>query len=147
MSASPQTLRRAPVAVALDTHDLATATRWARSTAPYVVACKVGLELYLAHGTDAVRAVRDASGVEVFLDLYLPGKNPKEMDWVRSTEPGKGQRMRAVYEFVAEDEYRVWRRFARHPFVAHVGSSTVLGDARYDKDARASWCNLELRPR
>jgi uncharacterized protein (TIGR03067 family) len=41
---------------------------------------------------------------EVTLD---PAKAPKQMDWVRATEPGKGQRMQAIYEFVGEDQYRV----------------------------------------
>ena len=60
-----------PLAVALDAPDLATATAWAAATAPYVVADKVGLELFTRHGPDAVRAVREASGRPVFLDLKL----------------------------------------------------------------------------
>ncbi len=32
---------------------------------------KVGLELYLRYGPDAVASVRGASGVEIFLDLKL----------------------------------------------------------------------------
>lgn len=36
-----------------------------------------------------------------------PGKSPRQMDWVRSTEPGKGKTMSAIYEFIAEDQYRI----------------------------------------
>ncbi len=61
----------APVAVALDTADLALAVGWARAVGPYVSTCKVGLELFLAHGADAVHAVRAAAGRPVFLDLKL----------------------------------------------------------------------------
>jgi uncharacterized protein (TIGR03067 family) len=36
-----------------------------------------------------------------------PSKSPKQMDWVRSTEPGKGKTMHAIYEFIDADHYRV----------------------------------------
>ena len=63
---------RAPVAVALDAPDLATAASWAAATAPYVRAVKVGLELYVRHGPAAVAAVRAvAPDSELFLDLKL----------------------------------------------------------------------------
>ena len=62
----------APVAVALDAPDLATATRWAGEAGPHVSTVKVGLELYLRYGAEAVRAARAASGGrDVFLDLKL----------------------------------------------------------------------------
>ncbi len=61
----------APVAVALDAPDLATAVGWARAVGPHVSTCKVGLELYLRYGAEAVDAVREASGRPVFLDLKL----------------------------------------------------------------------------
>ena len=64
-------LRRAPIAVALDAPDLATAVRWAKLTGPHVQLVKVGLELYLRDGAAAVRAVAAASGCPVFLDLKL----------------------------------------------------------------------------
>jgi orotidine-5'-phosphate decarboxylase len=62
---------RAPVAVALDTEDLSTAVRWAGLVGPHVSTVKVGLELYLRHGAEAVRRARAASGCAVFLDLKL----------------------------------------------------------------------------
>src|SRR5271165_7588530 len=61
----------APVAVALDAPDLETAARWAALVTPHVSTVKVGLELYLRYGPDAVASVRGASGVDVFLDLKL----------------------------------------------------------------------------
>jgi len=62
----------APVAVALDTSDLATAIGWAAAVGPHVSTVKVGLELYLRHGADAVAEAREASGGRpVFLDLKL----------------------------------------------------------------------------
>ncbi len=62
----------APVAVALDAPDLAVATRWAAAVGPHVSTVKVGLELFLRHGHEAVTACRGASGGrEVFLDLKL----------------------------------------------------------------------------
>jgi orotidine-5'-phosphate decarboxylase len=56
--------------VALDTDDLETAVAWAAATGPHLSTVKVGLELFLRHGADAVRKTREASGGrEVFLDL------------------------------------------------------------------------------
>lgn len=61
----------APIAVALDAPDLDTAARWAAMVTPHVSTVKVGLELYLRYGPEAVASVRGASGVKVFLDLKL----------------------------------------------------------------------------
>lgn len=62
----------APVAVALDTEDLGIAQGWAAAVGPHVSTVKVGLELFLRHGADAVRTTREASGGRaVFLDLKL----------------------------------------------------------------------------
>src|SRR5215475_2938010 len=62
---------RAPVAVALDAPDLNTAAQWAAQVTPYVSTVKIGLELYLRFGPDAVASVRGPRGVDVFLDLKL----------------------------------------------------------------------------
>jgi orotidine-5'-phosphate decarboxylase len=62
---------QAPIAVALDAPDLETAAHWAALITPHVSTVKVGLQLYLRYGPDAVRSVRGASGVDVFLDLKL----------------------------------------------------------------------------
>lgn len=62
---------RAPIAVALDTSDVATATAWAAAVAPAVRAVKVGLQLFCHEGPSAVEKVRAAADVELFLDLKL----------------------------------------------------------------------------
>ena len=62
----------APVAVALDAPDLETAAGWAAAAGPHVSTVKVGLQLFLRHGPDAVLKCREASGGrDVFLDLKL----------------------------------------------------------------------------
>jgi orotidine-5'-phosphate decarboxylase len=61
----------APIAVALDAPDLETAAWWAGLVTPHVSTVKIGLELYLRYGPDAVASIRGASGVQVFLDLKL----------------------------------------------------------------------------
>ena len=62
----------ATIAVALDTGDLDTAAGWAAAAGPHVSTVKIGLELYLRHGADAVVRCREASGGRaVFLDLKL----------------------------------------------------------------------------
>jgi len=62
---------RAPIAVALDAPDLDTAAYWADLVTPHVSTLKVGLELYLRFGPDAVASVRGPRGADVFLDLKL----------------------------------------------------------------------------
>jgi orotidine-5'-phosphate decarboxylase len=61
----------APIAVALDAPDLNTAARWAGLVTPHVSTVKIGLELYLRYGPEAVASIRGASAVDVFLDLKL----------------------------------------------------------------------------
>jgi len=61
----------APIAVALDAPDLETAARWAGLVTPHVSTVKIGLELYLRYGPEAVASIRGASDVQVFLDLKL----------------------------------------------------------------------------
>jgi len=61
----------APIAVALDAPNLDTAARWAGLVTPHVSTVKIGLELYLRYGPEAVASVRGASSVRVFLDLKL----------------------------------------------------------------------------
>ncbi|POM24069.1 Orotidine 5'-phosphate decarboxylase [Actinomadura rubteroloni] len=64
-------MTRAPVAVALDAPELDTAARWASLVAPHVSTLKVGLELYLRYGAEAVTRVRDVGDADLFLDLKL----------------------------------------------------------------------------
>lgn len=64
---------RAPIAVALDLPDLASATEVAAQVNDSVAFLKVGLETYLRDGAAGVGAIRQAAGpnVELFLDLKL----------------------------------------------------------------------------
>ncbi len=62
-------MSRAPVAVALDAPDAATAVAWALAAAPYVSTVKVGLELFCRSGPAVVEQVRGE--LDVFLDLKL----------------------------------------------------------------------------
>jgi orotidine-5'-phosphate decarboxylase len=63
---------RAPIAVALDAPDRATALAWAAALAPHVPVLKVGLETYLRDGAAVVEQVHEvAPTCGVFLDLKL----------------------------------------------------------------------------
>lgn len=61
----------APIAVALDAPSLEQAAHWAGQVTPHVSTVKIGLELYLRYGPEAVASIRGASSVRVFLDLKL----------------------------------------------------------------------------
>lgn len=61
----------APIAVALDTSDLGTATTWATAVAPHVSVLKVGLQLFTHEGPQAVEKIRAATDRDIFLDLKL----------------------------------------------------------------------------
>jgi orotidine-5'-phosphate decarboxylase len=61
----------APIAVALDAPSLEQAANWAGLVTPHVSTVKIGLELYLRYGPEAVASIRGASNVRVFLDLKL----------------------------------------------------------------------------
>ncbi|CAO5243667.1 orotidine-5'-phosphate decarboxylase [Frankia sp. AgKG'84/4] len=75
---------RAPLAVALDAPDGATAVRWARAVAPSAAVLKIGLELFYREGPAVVTALRGegllaepggsghaSDAPELFLDLKL----------------------------------------------------------------------------
>lgn len=67
---------RAPIAVALDTPDLERVRELTSAVAPVVTTVKIGLEVFLRHGRDAIDAVAQASEqaghpLRVFLDLKL----------------------------------------------------------------------------
>jgi orotidine-5'-phosphate decarboxylase len=66
------TTDRAPIAVALDTADLALAVGWTAAVSSHVSTVKVGLELFCHEGPTAVEKIRAAGDdVDVFLDLKL----------------------------------------------------------------------------
>lgn len=61
-----------PIFVAVDTTDLAEAKTRAKQLAGAVGGIKLGLEFFVAHGPDGIRAVmQGAAGVPLFLDLKL----------------------------------------------------------------------------
>jgi orotidine-5'-phosphate decarboxylase len=62
---------RAPIAVALDTSDLAIAVGWAAAVCAHVSTVKVGLELFGHEGPAAVEKIRAAGEADLFLDLKL----------------------------------------------------------------------------
>lgn len=61
---------KAPIAVALDAPDLVTMAHWAKATAPVVQCLKVGLEVFMRDGRDAVAIVQETD-CELFLDVKL----------------------------------------------------------------------------
>lgn len=62
---------RAPVILALDTADLDTARSWVDATQEYVSIYKLGLQFFLTLGSAGVKAIKNASDNEIFLDLKL----------------------------------------------------------------------------
>ncbi|SNQ48201.1 Orotidine 5'-phosphate decarboxylase [Frankia canadensis] len=65
---------RAPLAVALDAPDGATALRWAAAVAPSAAVLKIGLELFYRAGPGIVADLREAGlldDLDLFLDLKL----------------------------------------------------------------------------
>jgi orotidine-5'-phosphate decarboxylase len=68
-SGAPLEVRRR-LGLALDLHDLSAALELAKLLAPWFGVAKVGPELFVSAGPDAVRALA-AEGFEVFLDLKL----------------------------------------------------------------------------
>lgn len=64
-------MAKAPIAVALDAPSLDVAKVWAAAVAPHVQVVKVGLEVFLRDGHQAVHVAREASDCDIFLDLKL----------------------------------------------------------------------------
>jgi orotidine-5'-phosphate decarboxylase len=62
---------KAPIVLAVDTPDLAVAVEWVKATQDYVSVYKLGLEFFLTFGSDGVKAIKDVTDSEIFLDLKL----------------------------------------------------------------------------
>ena len=60
-----------PIIIALDTADLDQAVAWGRAVKPYVFAAKIGLELFLSHGSLGYRTIQAETGLPIVLDLKL----------------------------------------------------------------------------
>ena len=62
----------APIALAIDAPDLATAIAWAKIVDGQISTLKIGLETFLRDGIDGVHAIRSAApSCKLFLDLKL----------------------------------------------------------------------------
>ena len=68
--AKPEPAVRERLCLALDVPDLAAARRLAADLRPFFAVVKVGLELYVAEGPEAVVSLREG-GFDVFVDLKL----------------------------------------------------------------------------
>ncbi len=60
----------APIALALDSQEIAVLRAWAAQTCEVVSTLKIGLETFYRNGADAIDVVRD-SGCDLFLDVKL----------------------------------------------------------------------------
>ena len=62
---------KAPIVLAVDTQDLATAQRWIEATQDHVSVYKLGLEFFLTFGNEGVRRIKGVTDSDIFLDLKL----------------------------------------------------------------------------
>lgn len=64
-------MSKAPIVLAVDTPQLETAIEWVKATQDSVSVFKLGLEFFLTFGSDGVKAIRDVTDSDIFLDLKL----------------------------------------------------------------------------
>ena len=64
-------MSKAPIVLAVDTPDLKTAVEWVKATQESVSVFKLGLEFFLTFGSDGVKAIKDVTDSDIFLDLKL----------------------------------------------------------------------------
>jgi orotidine-5'-phosphate decarboxylase len=64
-------MSKAPIVLAVDTPDLETAINWVKATQESVSVFKLGLEFFLTFGSDGVKAIKDVTDSDIFLDLKL----------------------------------------------------------------------------
>ncbi len=62
---------KAPIILALDTSDFEVALSWIKCVEEYIPIFKLGLEFFLAFGSDGVRRIKNESDADIFLDLKL----------------------------------------------------------------------------
>jgi len=62
---------KAPIVLAVDTPDLEIAKQWISCTQKSVSVYKLGLEYFLTFGHDGVRAIKNETDADIFLDLKL----------------------------------------------------------------------------
>ena len=64
-------MSKAPIVLAVDTPQLKTAIEWVKATQDSVSVFKLGLEFFLTFGSDGVKAIKDVTDSDIFLDLKL----------------------------------------------------------------------------
>jgi orotidine-5'-phosphate decarboxylase len=64
-------MTKGPIVLAVDTQDLNTAINWVEATQDHVSVFKLGLEFFLTFGPAGVRAIKDSTDSDIFLDLKL----------------------------------------------------------------------------
>lgn len=64
-------MSKAPIVLAVDTPELDTAIEWVKATQDSVSVYKLGLEFFLTFGSDGVKAIKDVTDSDIFLDLKL----------------------------------------------------------------------------
>ena len=64
-------MSKAPIVLAVDTPELDTAIKWIKATQDHVSVFKLGLEFFLTFGSDGVKAIKDVTDSDIFLDLKL----------------------------------------------------------------------------
>ena len=64
-------MSKAPIVLAVDTPELTTAVQWVKATQDYVSVYKLGLEFFLTFGSEGVKAIKDVTDSDIFLDLKL----------------------------------------------------------------------------
>ncbi|CAN2201442.1 PyrF Orotidine-5'-phosphate decarboxylase [Candidatus Nanopelagicaceae bacterium] len=64
-------MSKAPIVLAVDTPDLSTAIEWVKATQESISVFKLGLEFFLTFGSDGVKAIKDVTDSDIFLDLKL----------------------------------------------------------------------------
>jgi orotidine-5'-phosphate decarboxylase len=64
-------MKKAPIVLAVDTQQLETAIEWVKATQESVSVYKLGLEFFLTFGSEGVKAIKDVTDSDIFLDLKL----------------------------------------------------------------------------
>ena len=64
-------MAKAPIVLAVDTSDLGVAIEWVKATQDSISVYKLGLEFFLTFGSDGVKAIKDVTDSDIFLDLKL----------------------------------------------------------------------------
>jgi orotidine-5'-phosphate decarboxylase len=119
-----------PICAALDVPDPQAAQRLAERLAGHVGLFKVGLELFVAHGREAVDAVR-RSGLPIFLDLKLHDI-PQTVESAARAVAGLGVEYVTVHASGGAEMIRAARRALPRTKLLAVTALTSLGPEDFD---------------